>query len=394
MTSDGLDRDRIGVAYVVHTFHMGGLERCISRLANHLDRRQFRPLIICLAKNSDAAGWIERDDVKFVELHKRPGNDPLIVRRFARALRAENVDVVHSHNWGTLVETSVARRLARVPVHVHAERGMEIEDIEIRGLRSRARGMAMRWALNRADAIVAVAESVRGRLYERCGKLRRPVDIIPNGVDPPRRHSVSPTREELRRRLGIDAATVVLGSVGRLVRVKDFPLAVRATAELVRAGEDVHLVLVGDGPERETIAGEAAREGIAARVHLVGQQSDLAAWHAAMDIYLNVSLNEGMSQSILEAMASGLALVVTDVGDNRPIVDGPSACGLVVLPGRADELAGALRQVVVDGALRARLAANAKNRFLEKYQVASMVAAYESLYARRMREHATTRGVG
>src|SRR5690242_12707653 len=103
---------RLRVALVVHTFEIGGIERHVARLASRLDRQKFRPLIICLARTGKAAQWIETDDVPVIELHKQPRNDLRVVFRLARTLRDERIDVVHSHNWGTLLETTLARRWA------------------------------------------------------------------------------------------------------------------------------------------------------------------------------------------------------------------------------------------------------------------------------------------
>ena len=164
---------------------MAGLERCIARLVNHLDDSRFSPIIVCLDRNGDAAAWLTRDDVPIVELHKRAGNDLPAIRRLAGALRRYEVDVVHSHNWGTLLETVLARRWARVPVHVHAEHGLAFGDQAISAWRRRLRRQVARWALRRVDAVVAVAEQVRQRLTARFGYPAENVRVIGNGVDPP-----------------------------------------------------------------------------------------------------------------------------------------------------------------------------------------------------------------
>ena len=91
--------DLIRIACVVHTFDMGGIERCVAHLANHLDRSRFRPLIVCLNRSGSAAQWITRDDIPIVEIKKKPRNDLGAVRRLAGVLKEHQVDVVHSHNW-------------------------------------------------------------------------------------------------------------------------------------------------------------------------------------------------------------------------------------------------------------------------------------------------------
>ncbi|NOX54765.1 MAG: glycosyltransferase [Planctomycetes bacterium] len=135
---------------------------------NHLDRRRFQPMVISLTEDGPAAEWIRRDDVPIIALHKPPRNGLGVVFRLARTLRRHRVDIVHSHNWGTLVETTLARRLARVAVHVHAERGTVLGYLEIRGVKRRVRASAMRWALRRTDAVVSNAHAIARRISTPC----------------------------------------------------------------------------------------------------------------------------------------------------------------------------------------------------------------------------------
>lgn len=370
------------LAYVVHSFDVGGLERCVAHLCNGLDRARFRPMVVCLSRNGGAAAWIEREDVPIVEVGKRAGNDLAAVGRLARILREHRIDLVHSHNWGTLIETSFARRSAPVPVHVHAERGTLLGDASLRGPRVWLRAKAARWAMNRADCVVTVAESLRQKLLARCGPLAKPIQVIPNGVARPRVTKSDAELRELRQSLGIPPEATVLGSVGRLVPVKDFRTAIDAVCELGRTGHNIHLVLVGDGPEHESLSAHAATRGVRERVHLVGRQHDVGNWLAMMDIYLNVSLSEGMSQSILEAMAAGLPMVVTDVGDSRALLDGQHPCGLVVSSGDPRAFAEAVRSVARSSGRTVAFRASASARHRERYAMETMIDAYESLYCR------------
>ncbi|MCO6459414.1 MAG: glycosyltransferase, partial [Pirellulaceae bacterium] len=148
------------LAYIVHSMQAGGLEKCVADLATHLDPERWQPLVICLTRSGPAADWIRRPHVPVVELHKRAGNDWGLVRRLVQTLRQWNVELAHSHNWGTLVETSLACRRSQV-AHVHAEHGLELNGLRLRGARSRLRRWARQWAFRRADAVVAVADSVR-----------------------------------------------------------------------------------------------------------------------------------------------------------------------------------------------------------------------------------------
>ncbi len=371
---------RLTVAFVVHNFSVGGLERCIARLANALDRQRFRPMIICLDKNGTAAQWLDRDDISVIELHKKPGNDLGVVRRLARTLRDMSVDIVHSHNWGTLVETTLARKLSGTATHIHAERGMELDAMNSSSWKRKLRGRATRWALERSDCVVAVAEAVRRQVLQRCGRLSQEILVIPNGVSRPEIDPQGPTVEEIRQQFSIPSDAVVIGSVGRLVPVKDFGLAIDAVARLAGNGRNVHLMLVGDGSELPRLTAHAAASGVADNIHLVGHREDVGNWLAAMDVYVNCSLNEGMSQSVLEAMSTGLPLVVTDVGDSGLLVGGEDSVGRVVPSGDVEAFAAALDELITDNQLRRELGQRSVLRHQECYSLDGMIERYEALY--------------
>jgi glycosyltransferase involved in cell wall biosynthesis len=368
------------VAFVVHTFDMGGLERCVARLVSRLDRACFQPMIVCMTRNGTAAEWIDAaDPIPVVELHKGRRNGLLTIRRFARVLQQHDVDIVHSHNWGTLMETTCARRLARVPTHVHAERGTVMGGPQVRGIRRLLRSRGMRWALGQADAVMSNAVSVAERVSAACGFPATAIRVIPNGVDEHPAAAVS-QRLEIRRKLRIGDRAVLIGSVGRLVPVKGFGTAVEAMAQVVSGSVDAHLMLVGDGPELHALRNQAQALGIAHRVHLVGWHDDAAAHLAAMDIYVNTSVSEGMSQSIGEAMAARLPLIVSDVGDSGRIVGGDEPCGLVVPPQNAAALAKAVAELAGDSQRRSFYADRARRRQAQHFSVAGMVRSYERLY--------------
>jgi glycosyltransferase involved in cell wall biosynthesis len=267
-----------------------------------------------------------------------------------------------------------------VPCHVHVEHGAELADLRLGFLKRKLRGMAMRWAFRRVDGLVSVCDGVTRLLTYRCGYPAQRVRQIPNGVEAPPGARDPAERSRVRAALGAVPETCVVGSVGRLAPVKDFGTAVEAVARLVREGRDVHLLLVGDGPERSALVERAEARGMASRTHLVGEQGRVGPWLAAMDVYVNSSLSEGMSLSILEGMSAGLPLVVTDVGENAALLgEGPEA-GLVVAPGSPEELAAAVARLAGDPPLRGRLGRMARARFEQHYTIRDMVSRYEDLY--------------
>jgi glycosyltransferase involved in cell wall biosynthesis len=357
---------------------MGGLERVAAHLVNGLDRTKFQPVIICLEKNGTAASWLSHADVPIVELGKRRGNDPGVVRRLARALRDSGIDVVQSHNWGTLVESTLARRWAGTPVHVHAEHGQELDAFHAQGFKRRLRNRATRWALERSDAVVVCAESVGGRVHERCGFHVGEMVCIPNGVDPP--VSTPGGGAELRRQLGLGDNCVVLGSLSRLVPVKDFGTAIAMMLRWRDSAPKIHLVLVGDGPCDAALRAQVSSLGLGRQVHLVGRQENIGDWLDLFDIYLNSSLSEALSMGLLEAMALGLPSVVTAVGDHAAVVGGEAPCGFAVPPASPEALASAVSELVENPQLRSDLSRRARERYTQLYTTQRMVDDYAALY--------------
>ena len=378
-------RTRYRVAYVVHTFDMGGLERCIARLANHLDRSRFEPLVICLNRTGDAGDWITAADVDIVELHKRPGNDPRVIGRLAHELRQQRVDLVHSHNWGTLLETTLAALRAGTSARVHAEHGLKQS-----GWKRYLRASLSRWSLLRTDALVAIADGVRDRLAQLGNRVADHVTLIPNGVDDTSCREPGRRRRELRKQLNIPDSATVLGSVGRLAPVKDFATAIETLTCLHRHHPETHLVLVGGGPERKALEAKVGEAGLGGRVHLVGQQQNISHWLTTFDVFVNSSLHEGMSLSILEAMAAGLPLAVTDVGENGALAGGSAPCGRVVPAGDARALAAAVRPMLEDSTVRRVLGERARRRFEDHYRTERMVDRYQQLYLDLLRNRAPT----
>ena len=359
------DEQCLHVGYVVVRFDVGGLERVAAHLINGVDRSAFRPFVFCLERTGRAADWLCAADVPVIELHKRAGNDPSVVWRLSRALRDNGIDVVHSHNWGTLVETMLARRGAGTPIHVHAEHGQELDSLQTRGMRRRLRNSATRWALNRADAVVVCAESVRHRIHDRTSFPAADMLCISNGVDTPLRRTDS--SQELRRSLDISEEAIVLGSLSRLVPVKDFETAIETMTHVRDGSPDVHLVLVGDGPQEKSLRTRAESLGVSGQVHVVGRQENIGDWLGAFDIYLNSSLSEALSMGLLEAMSLGLPSVVTDVGDHAAVVGGEAPCGLVVPPGEPGELARAVATLAQSREIRDDFGRRARERYLEHY---------------------------
>jgi sugar transferase (PEP-CTERM/EpsH1 system associated) len=300
-------------------------------------------------------------------------------------MKAFRPHVVHARNFGSL-EAVAAARLARVPGVVHSEHGYELETLS--GLPFRRR-ILCRTLFPLADAVFTVTADLRNYHSKQSWLAARNFRVIYNGVDTEKFSPRSGAGLRMRKQLGIPEASVVIGSVGRLVPIKDYSTLLDAAEILLRQRRDVHVLLVGDGPERTGLQDRVARSAIlTGRVTFAGASDNVPDLLNALDVFVLPSISEGMSNTILEAMASGLAMVVTRAGGNSELVeDGRS--GLLFAPRDLQALAQLLLGLFEDSGKRLSLGAAARARAVEHFGLASMIRQYRDLYL----ELAAFRGV-
>lgn len=358
---------RLRVLQVIQDLTYGGMERVLADLVVHLDPGEFDLHVLGLAPLG-----------RFVEILEGCGtvHEPPAMSRWSMlrpaALRARIASVaphvVHSHG-GVWYKTARAARMAGVPAVVHTEHG-------IQDPRRRVARWLHRAAARRSDVVVAVSEDLRRNLERRLDGAFRELILIRNGIDLAKfRREID--RTEARRRFGIPAGARVVGSVGRLEPVKAYDRLLRALASL----PGVHLALAGDGSDRPALEGLARELGIDGRTTFVGWTDEVVPFHRAIDVFAMTSTTEGTSISLLEAMASGLPPVVTDVGGNAEVL-GPRLGDGLVPEANPDALLEALRALLDDDARRARASAAARARIEEQFDLARAVDAHARLYRR------------
>ena len=367
----------IRIAFIVHGMQQGGIERSVTRIINGLDRSRFDPIVVCLDHSGPSSGWLP-EDVSVIEVKKRSGNDLASIGRLASVLREHEIDLVQSHNWGTLIETVLARKLARIPAHIHAERGTVLGQGANGVWKYRFRAIAMRFALMTVNRVMSNAHAVAERVESGCGYPSSKIAIIPNGVPGGSRVGRNKSRRKVRQMLGIPDNAMLIGSVGRLHKVKGFDILIKA---MVNVPDSVNLMIVGEGDQRTLLKDIAEQANVCNRVHFVGHQDEVAPWLLAMDGYVNSSRSEGMSQSIVEAMSIGLPIVATDVGDARRMLRrGELVCGEICPPEDAIALANAISEVFSDNDLCVRYGTNAVEFHRQFYSESMFVDSFQSLY--------------
>lgn len=325
-----------------------------------------------MAQADDAFVQRVHDPHRVVVLNQREGNDPSVIWRLARRLCQAEPDVVHTHGWGTLVEGVLAAKLARVPIVVHGEHGT---------METRSRNRWVQRCMWRfANQLLSVSHNHRQTLAQTFAVEPDRIEVIPNGVALDR-FSMRAQKQAAawRRQFDIPADHVVIGSVGRLVEVKQYHLLIKALAGLIRRGMPVSGVLIGDGPLRSALQAQVQRLGIADRLHFLGSRDDVPDVLPMLDIFTLCSRSEGMSNTILEAMAAGLPVVATAVGGTPEMVcDGETGC--LVPPQDPQRLEAALLQLLGDAERRQRMGRRGRCRAETKFSLPAMVNEYEQLY--------------
>jgi sugar transferase (PEP-CTERM/EpsH1 system associated) len=313
--------------------------------------------------------------VPVIELNRREGNDPRVVWAIYRALRRHRPDILHTHAWGTLIEGLTAGRLARVPAIVHGEHGtLQLRPRQVR---------VQRWAWTHADELLSVSSRLAERMCHEVGLPLHRVRVIRNGVDLTR-FSVGRARPASRTFGVPDDGSVVIGAIGRLVAVKDHAGFIDAIAALRARGRPVVAVIAGDGPLRPELEARIARLGLRDAVRLLGHCPDVETILSGLDIFVQSSTSEGMSNTILEAMASGLPVVATQVGGaDEMIVDGQT--GILVPAGEAGRLADALERLVSDESLRRAMGRAGQERAHDQFSLERMIKTYQAFYCDIMR---------
>jgi sugar transferase (PEP-CTERM/EpsH1 system associated) len=294
--------------------------------------------------------------------------------RLAGIMRQYRPHIVHTRNWGA-IEAVAAARVAGVPVVIHSEHGYEIDMFA--GLPMRRR-LFRRAAYAMADAVFALTGELRDYHARQAWITPERIGVIYNGVDTERFAPNSETRAAMRRELGLPEGSFVIGSVGRLVQIKDHQTLLKAAALLSANGIDVRVLLVGSGPERERLQNQAIGP-LESRLCFAGDSSRIPEMLNAMDVFVLPSLGEGMSNTLLEAMACGLPVLATNVGGNPEIVEN-NVNGRLFTPGDADWLAAQLKCLARDPALIHQLGTAARNRAIESFSLSRMLENYRSFY--------------
>ena len=362
------------ITHFVENLDRGGLERVVIDLVRAQRAAGELCQVICLFQRGALADELAALGVPVHACGKRDGVDLAALARARKLLRQAGGGVLHTHNAAAhyhAVAASAGLGLERV---INTRHGMGAADPRSR------REWLYRRSMVRTDTVVAVCEAARRQFEQQGVRPRGSLISIPNGIQVERfAVATGSSRHALASELGLAPGTRIIGTVGRLNWAKDQASLIRAFGLLHEAMPDTALVLAGEGALRGALEAEAGRLGVADAVRFLGDRSDVERLLRGFDLFALSSSTEGYSVALLEACASALPIVATDVGGNAEIVR-HGINGLLVPAADPAALAEGLRALLQDPLRGARMAAAGRAWALAEGSYRTMAQRYARLY--------------
>lgn len=394
------------IAHIIYALGTGGLENGLINIINRCPPERYRHAIICLTSAGDFAQRISAADVEIIELHKKPGHDLAMYWRLWRQLRRLHPAIVHTRNLAALETQLLGLFLPRIR-RVHGEHGRDINDLDGSNRKYR---LLRRALLPVIDRFIAVSRDLAYWLIDSVGIPPERVTQIYNGVNQDR-FTPRPTSAEQALDSGAakpatrrtqptgmppdflpETGGQLLGTVGRLAAVKDQQSLLTALHQVLgkqpERRETLRLMIVGEGPERQALETRIEALDLGDCVWLAGDREDIPELLRIMDVFLLPSLGEGISNTVLEAMATGLPVIATDTGGNPELVR-HGKTGLLTGVGDTSGLARAIEVLLDDPDRRQRMGQAARQRIHRDFNWERTLADYLHIYDELLqrREH-------
>lgn len=361
----------------------GGPDKTILHSPPFLARMGYRMLCAYL-RHPDDAGYARieakaaAEGVELISIDDRGALDWRVIPRMLEVCRREKVAIWHGHDYKTNILGLILERFHPMRLVTTAHGWVEYTS------RTPLYFELDRWSLRAYERVLCVSDDLHRDSLKR-GIARKRCELLENGIDT---DDWKRTRSPLdaRTKLSIPPARLLIGAVGRLSPEKGFDRLIAVVADLIAEGLPVDLTIYGEGPQKDALQTLIDERGIGDRVRLGGYCGDLKPQYEAMDIYALSSSREGLPNVVLEAMAMGVPVAATRInGIPRLITDGVD--GVLCEPGSADSLRDALRTLITQPELRARLSANARStvekRFSFEKRMRRMADIYDEMLARK-----------
>jgi L-malate glycosyltransferase len=364
---------RPGISHVVNSLNPGGTERLVVEMSCEFSR-DYDVQVLCLDTPGAWASELRNRGVRVYTLWRQPGFDVSMPAKLKNHFRCQRTRIIHAHQCTPWFYAALSRLSYSEPRLLLQEHGRFYPEVE-----KRARALVNRALIRKlTHRFVAVSRDIRDRLVRYEGLDAGQIEVIHNGVAVTAQLTAS-ERQGLRSELGFGETDFVVGTVGRFDAIKNLPMLVASLAAAAPRIGVLRGLFVGDGPELSELAAQIARHGLSQRVRLTGYRSDARRLVQCLDLFVLSSLSEGTSMALLEAMAAGVPVAVTEVGGNPEVVL-KDETGWTVPSDSIEALTVAIIEAAQNPAQRDRLGLAGQQRFKQQFSWARMIDAYHQCY--------------
>ncbi len=363
---------KIRILHVVLSMETGGLENGIVNLVNHADTDKFCVDVLCLREKGELADRIDNPASRVIFDGNRDHGLITAIKKIYKACKTGQYHIVHSHGFTTMFASYIAGKLAGTPKMMNGEHGTLYHS-------SVKHRLIQKYLFRKMEINLTVSNDLKHEIIDNFSLSHDNFRPIINGVDTDKFSADRQSNSKLRSELGFSPDDIIIGSVGRLVEVKNYKSLISAFEKLSSCHSNVHLVLAGDGPERVNLEEQTLKSGLAKKVHLLGHRDDIPQIMNLLDIFVLPSFSEGLSNTLLEAMSCGTPVVASDVGGNNEIIR-ENITGFLY---QSDNVIGlhSILNTLSSGKDQIRnLSKQSREHILANFSLGSMVDNYEAAY--------------
>jgi glycosyltransferase involved in cell wall biosynthesis len=371
---------KINVLHIYQNSKIGGVQQQFLSLLKAYDRDVFNPIFCCLGPEEEISKEIERIDIETVALNRVRYHrfSPGIVRDLYRLMKQKNIHIVRTHRYRANLYGRLAALLSGVPVKI-----ISLHDNYRKDLRLERR-IVNKILLKATDKIVAVSESIRKDIIKYDGIDSSKILVIPNGIDT-ERFNPEGNFADIRKGFSIKESDIVLGFVGRVVPAKGLEYLIDALPFLKKEFKNIKLLITGEGSTMERLKKKAKENNVHDSIIFTGKRRDIPDILSCTDIFVMPSVAEGLPNALLEAMAMGKPIVATEVGGIPEVIKNRHS-GFLVPPRNPEALATAIKDLISNEQLAAKMGQAARHIVLDNFSIWSIAQKWQTLYLSILRE--------
>ncbi len=359
------------ILQLIESWGPGGAETIVLELCKKLSERSFYP-VVGLLKDGWLNQELSRHGIETVIIKNKYSCDPFCLWQLVKIIRMRKIDIIHSHEFMMNVYGTVASILTNKPI-INTIHGKNYYWEKWRRI------LAYRFMGHFATKVVAVSEDLKNFVADRTGINRDKISVIYNGIDL-NKYNIKNSCDILKIKKELMLNNVVIGSVGNIYPVKGYLYLIQAASKVIKRIPDITFLIIGKKtPYFDELKRIVDNLGINGHINFLGFRNDVQDLLALFDLYVSPSLSEGLSLSILQAMAAGKPVIATDVGGNQEIIR-HGETGILISPQNSEMLADSILMLLENKTLANKLGMAARKVVKEKFSINCMIDNYIKLY--------------